>query len=314
MQVAIASGKGGTGKTTLAVNLALVVPGPVRLLDCDVEEPNAHLFLGVRIEGREPVGIPVPEVDEERCTACGACGEICQYSAIVALKTKPILFPQLCHGCGGCQRVCPTGAIREVLRPIGELEWGRRGDLLFAHGRLNVGEAMAPPVIRAVKRWGRPPASVEAGLAKTPFTQVQPAGTGGGEPRAESPAMTLIDVPPGTSCPVIEAVRGSDFVLLVTEPTPFGLHDLRLAVELVRRLDLPCGVVINRDGIGDDGVEQYCLAEEIPILQRIPDDRRVAHAYSRGEAIVEALPEYREQFSALYAALKEYDRHAHTRD
>lgn len=287
IQVAVASGKGGTGKTTVAVNLALAAPEPVRLLDCDVEEPNAHIFLQAHLEGRETVGLPVPEVDEELCTACGACGEICQYSAIVALRSKPLVFPQLCHGCGGCRRVCPTGAIREVPRPVGELEWGRRDHVDFVHGRLNIGEAMAPPVIRAVKRWG---------AGRQP-----PAGTAG---------MTLIDAPPGTSCPVIEAVRDSDYVLLVTEPTPFGLHDLRLAVAMIRRLDLPFGVIVNREGIGDARVEEFCAQEAIPILLEIPDDRRIAEAYSRGAAMVEALPEYRERFAVLYTTLKEADRHA----
>jgi MinD superfamily P-loop ATPase len=281
--VAVASGKGGTGKTTLAVNLALAAGAPVDLLDCDVEEPNADLFLGVRFDGSAPVTIPVPEVDKQRCTACGACGELCRYSAIVSLGSTPILFPQLCHGCGGCRRVCPADAIREVSRPIGEVQWGRRGAVRFAHGRLTIGEATAPPVIRAVKR---------------------------ALPQGEQPALTLIDAPPGTSCPVIEALRGADFVLLVTEPTPFGLHDLTLAVEMVRKLGLPSGVVINRDGIGDWRVATYCRAEGIPILLRIPEDRRIAQTYSRGEPVVEALPEYRERFAALHDDLRKHAEHA----
>lgn len=275
MILAVASGKGGTGKTTVAVNLALAAPGTVRLLDCDVEEPNCHIFLNPLIQTRRTVGIPVPEVDESKCTACGECGRICQYHAIVALKTAPLVFPELCHGCGGCAKVCPTGAISEVGHEIGVVETGSSGLVELVQGRLNVGHPMSPPLIRAVKRH-----CVEA-------------------------ERIIIDCPPGTSCPVISALRGSDFVVLVTEPTPFGLHDLTLAVETVRRIGIPFAVVINRADAGDGRVRRYCREERIRLLLEIRDDRRVAEAYSRGQAAVEALPEYRRVFQRLWNEIKE---------
>ena len=280
MRVSIASGKGGTGKTTVAVNLALCFPGPVQLLDCDVEEPNCAIFLKPDLVSREDAAIPVPRVDEALCTACGECGRFCRYHAIVSFKTMPLVFPELCHGCGGCARVCPTGAISERLRPIGVIEEGNAGGIHFTQGRLNVGEAMAVPVIRAVKK------------------KIQAAGT------------VILDCPPGTSCPVISAMRDSDYVLLVTEPTPFGLNDLRLAVETVRALALPFGVVINRADVGDDGVRRYCGEEDIAILLEMPDDRRIAEAYSRGVPAVEALPALRVLFQGLGARMAaEVDAH-----
>ena len=274
MIVAIASGKGGTGKTTVAVNLARCAEGSVSLLDCDVEEPNCHIFVKPEIHRREPVTVPVPVVDESKCTACGECGRICQYHAIVSLKTEPLVFPEMCHGCGGCMRVCPTKAITEVPREVGVVEIGRSGGVTFVRGVLHVGEAMAPPVIRAVKRH----------IARE--------------------GLTIIDAPPGTSCPVITSVRGSDFVVLVTEPTPFGLHDLQLAVETVRQLDLPFGVVINRSDVGDERVALYCKEEGIPVLAEIPDDRRIAEAYSRGQIAVEALPDARRYFEGLHLRIR----------
>jgi MinD superfamily P-loop ATPase len=270
--VAVASGKGGTGKTTVALALALSAPGPVRLLDCDVEAPNCHLFIKPEVHTREPLGIPTPSVDEAKCNACGECGRICQYHAIVSLKTKPLVFPELCHGCGGCAKVCPTGAITEVEREIGVVETGARDGLQFVQGRLNVGQPLSPPLVRAVKR------------------------------HASQDGLTIIDCPPGTSCPVIAALRGSDYVLLVTEPTPFGLHDLKLAVETVRQLNIPFGVVINRADAGDSRVADYCRAEGICVLLEIPDDRRIAEAYSRGQTVLEAVPEMRASFRNLLAA------------
>jgi len=279
MIIAIASGKGGTGKTTVAVNLALSAEGPVRLLDCDVEEPNAHLFLRPEITVSEPVGVPVPEVDAQKCDACGKCAAICQYNALAVVKSGVLVFPELCHGCGGCMLVCPKGAITEKSREIGVVETGRAGPVAFVGGRLRVGEAMSPPLIRAVRK-----------LAK--------------EDR-----VNLIDAPPGTSCPVITAVRGADYVALVTEPTPFGLHDLTLAVETVRKMGLPLGVVINRADVGDGRVRAYCAKERIAVLVEIPDDRRIAEAYSRGEPMVRALPAYRETFRRLWDGItKEAER------
>jgi MinD superfamily P-loop ATPase len=273
VKIAIASGKGGTGKTTVAVNLALVAADgggrEIRLLDCDVEEPNAHIFVEPGISARETVAVPVPRVDESECSACGECGKLCEYSAIVTLGGKPLVFPELCHGCGGCALVCPQEAISEVPREAGCIEIGRAGELDFIGGRLRVGEAMSPPVIRAVKRRG---------------------GPGG---------LVILDAPPGTSCPVIAAIRDCDYVILVTEPTPFGMHDLALAVETVRRLGQRFGVVVNRSDIGDDRALRYCAEQGIEVLAEIPDDRRIAEAYSRGEPMVRALPEYAQLFSGM---------------
>ncbi|MGV8079270.1 MAG: ATP-binding protein [Syntrophales bacterium] len=269
MILAIASGKGGTGKTTVAVNTARALGSEVLLLDCDVEEPNAHLFLSGRVSSADAVSIPVPQVDESLCDGCGECGSFCEYHAIVSFGTLPLVFPEMCHGCGGCTMVCPPKAIRETDRRIGVIETIQSGNITLIQGRLDVGVAMAPPLIRAVKA------------------------------RLEDGRPAILDAPPGTSCPVIAAIRDVDHVVLVTEPTPFGLHDLKLAVETVRELGIPFGVVINRVGIGDERVHVYCKEENIPVLLEIPDDRRIAEAYSRGELIVDALPEYRELFLDL---------------
>jgi MinD superfamily P-loop ATPase len=267
--LAFASGKGGTGKTTVSVNMARVLGSEVLLLDCDVEEPNDHLFLSGALREAETVGIPVPRVDESLCDGCGECGRFCEYHAIVSFGTKPLIFPELCHGCGGCAKVCPKKAIHEVNKRIGVVETMQAGNITLIHGRLDVGMAMAPPLIRAVK------ARLQSGL----------------------PA--ILDAPPGTSCPVIATLRGTDFVVLVTEPTPFGLHDLKLAVDMVRELRIPFGVVVNRVGIGDDRVHAFCRQENIAVLLEIPEDRRIAEAYSKGSLIVEALPEYRGLFQCL---------------
>ena len=276
MIVAIASGKGGTGKTTIAVNLALSLADRRPLLvDCDVEEPNAALFLKPVFEQREEVGILIPEVDFDKCTYCGRCAEVCQYHAIAVVVRKVLVFPELCHGCGSCTLNCPEGAIHEVLNVTGVIEMGHAGPISFGQGVMNVGQAMAVPIIRQLKRRTIPP------------------GT--------SRQVVILDAPPGTSCPVVESMRGADFVLLVTEPTPFGLHDLRLAVEVARdELGLPVGVVVNRDGVGNQSVDEYCAVENIPILMRIPLDRRIAAAYSESVPLVDVMPEFKEKFRELY--------------
>lgn len=272
MIISVASGKGGTGKTLVATNLALSLAREdrVQLLDCDVEEPDAHIFLKLVIKQSKPVFIPVPQVDKERCTHCGKCAEVCAYHALAVLKNRVLVFPELCHGCGACSYLCPEDAITEVGREIGVVEIGNSKGIEFVHGKLNIGEAMSPPIIREVKKYVKP--------GKT----------------------TIIDVAPGTSCPVVEAVKGSDFCLLVTEPTPFGLNDLTLAVEMVRELGVPCGVVLNRTGVGDKKVEDYCLKESIPILLQIPLDIEIARLYSQGIPLVEGMRQYRETFLKLF--------------
>jgi len=277
MRIAIASGKGGTGKTTVAVNLARILADngqTVQYLDCDVEEPNGHIFLKPTITVTEPVGIPGPVVDEEKCTGCRKCADVCQYHAIAVLK-KPLVFPELCHGCGGCTLACPERAIREEDRAIGVVETGQAERLAFIQGRLNIGEPMAPPLIRAVKK------------------------------KAIADGVAIMDAPPGTACPVVATMRDTDYVLLVTEPTPFGLHDLRLAVETIRQLGIPHGVVINRADDGDRRVHDFCAAEQIPVLLELPDDRRVAEAYSRGKLAVDTTPEWPARMRLLWDQIKE---------
>ncbi|MBW2125618.1 MAG: ATP-binding protein [Deltaproteobacteria bacterium] len=253
MIISVASGKGGTGKTTVATNLAVSLGGNIQFLDCDVEEPNAHLFLDPDIQEVKTITTPVPQVDEEKCTLCGKCAEICQFKAIVVIGETVLAFHELCHSCGGCMEVCPEKAISEVGRELGLIEKGYRDGLQFVHGRLRVGEAMSPPLIRQVRTY------------------------------QDSNRVTIIDAPPGTSC-----------------PTPFGLHDLKLAVGAVRVLGIPSGLVINRSDLGDEKVKQYAEQEGIPVLLEIPFDRKIAESYSRGELIVEVMPEWKERFVDLY--------------
>ncbi|HDQ71001.1 MAG TPA: (4Fe-4S)-binding protein [Chloroflexi bacterium] len=285
MIVTVASGKGGTGKTTVAVNLALSIGAELcsdlLFLDCDVEEPNAGLFLNPVIEERREASQMIPQVDLETCTYCGRCAEVCQYHAIAVVGEKVLIFPELCHACGSCGLSCPTGAIHEVPDVIGTIERGyaaveeENPGIEFAQGTLNVGEPMAVPIIRQLKQW-----TISSGPDDRPV---------------------ILDASPGTACPVVESMRGADFVLMVTEPTPFGLHDLRLAVEVARdELGLPVGVVINRDGVGDRGVDDYCAAESIPILMRIPLERRIAEAYSEGTPLTTIQPAYRARFVELW--------------
>ncbi len=274
MIISIASGKGGTGKTTVATNMALSLGSGVQLLDCDVEEPNSHLFIKPVLENTETFSTPVPLIDEKKCNLCGKCGEICQFKAIVMIADTVMTFDEMCHGCGGCMAVCPEEAITETTREAGIIRRGHRNGLEFIDGRLRIGEAMSPPLIKKVRSFSHPD------------------------------KITIIDAPPGTSCPVIASMKDTNFVLLVTEPTPFGLHDLELAVEAVKILDIPRGLVINRSDIGDSRVTEYAKKENLPVLMEIPFDRQIAEIYSRGDILVEVMPEWKEKFYNLYEAIK----------
>ena len=283
MIISVASGKGGTGKTTVAVNLVLSIAENckgVQFLDCDVEEPNAHIFLKPDIKSKEKAYIPVPRIDLSKCTYCGKCAKICVYNAIAIIHSKAdkkgsaLVFEQLCHGCGACIALCPEGAIQEINREIGVVEIGVCVEIEFIHGKLNIGEAMSPPLIRNVKR------------------------------HIDKNKTIIVDAPPGTSCPVVASVKGSDYCILVTEPTPFGLNDLILAVEVLRKIGIPFGVVINRADLGNDETEKYCKKENINILMRIPFKKEIAMAYSKGEPIVSAFPEYKKDFESTFKQIK----------
>ncbi|MHB8105340.1 MAG: ATP-binding protein [Dehalococcoidales bacterium] len=277
MIISVASGKGGTGKTLVSTSLALSLKDKcrVQLLDCDVEEPNDHIFLRPVITGSEAVFIPIPSVDEGKCTHCGKCAEVCAYHALVVLPKNVLIFPHLCHGCGACSYLCPEQAITEEGKEIGVIESGHADGISFIQGELNVGEVMPVPIIRKLKE------------------------------RVNHEGVSIIDVSPGTSCPVVESIKGSDFCLLVTEPTPFGLNDLILAVETVKKLGVPCGVVINRAGAGNGKVEEYCGKENIPLLLTIPLDKEIARLYSRGITLVEGMPQWKAKFTGLYDRIQE---------
>ncbi len=281
MIIAVASGKGGTGKTTVATSLAVSlaeIGKTVACLDCDVEAPNAHIFLRPVFDQEKRVRVLIPQVDDSVCSGCGRCAEVCQFHAIVVLAGKPLVFPELCHGCGSCTLNCPEDAITEIPRELGVLQSGLTPEhIRFAHGILHIGEPLVVPLISQLKGW---------------------------QDLLHSP-VTVIDAPPGASCPVVESLRGADVVLLVTEPTPFGLHDLRLAVELTRVLDIPAGIIINRDGIGDAGVEDYCRQNDLPILMRIPFERKIGAGLASGQSLVEIDPAYLSLFQDLYTQIEE---------
>lgn len=283
MQLVVTAGKGGTGKTTVAVNLALALKDEqeIQFLDCDVEEPDAHIFLKPEITEQEPVYVKRPQVDQERCDYCGRCSEACEFNAIAVIGKQVLVYDELCPGCGLCSLVCPKNAISEFDVEMGVVERGHAYGFNYLQGALTVGEPLAVPVIVQLK------------------SKIDPR------------KMVILDSPPGTSCPVIEVMHGSDFILLVTEPTPFGLHDLKLTVDVAKTLGLRMGVVINRDGVGDKGVEEYCEKEAIPILMRIPMDRRIAELYSIGTPFIEEMPEWKEQFIQLYKEVLKTCTHVH---
>jgi MinD superfamily P-loop ATPase len=273
MQIAVASGKGGTGKTTISTSLALSADRDVQYLDCDVEEPNGHIFLKPKLSSSEICSVVVPKLDESRCTACGKCKDICRYNAIVQFGKSVMTFPEMCHSCLGCFRVCEDDALLEDKRKIGLLESGMAGAIHFVHGRVRIGEAMGVPLLKAVKK------------------------------KMDPDKLVIIDAPPGTSCPFVESISGVDYVILVTEPTPFGLHDLKLAATVVKNFKIPCGVIINRSDLGDHRVQHFCEDEAIPVLLEIPFQRIIAEGYARGTNLVETVPELRNEFRDMLTKL-----------
>jgi MinD superfamily P-loop ATPase len=279
MKIAVASGKGGTGKTTVAVCLTRVLSGRVVAVDLDVEAPNLHLFLRPDITEAQATYMQVPEVDQAACTHCRQCTEICQFKAIADLGAYLLTFPEMCHGCGGCLSVCPENALRTGQRELGQIRWGDAGGVAFMEGRLRVGEAMSPPLMRAVK------SKLETLYDTTTATVV-------------------IDAPPGVSCPAVSAAMDCDMVVMVTEPTPFGLYDLELAHTAFETMALPMAVVVNRAGRGDAGVDDFCRRMGLPIVGRIPYERRIAEAYSQGRIPVDAVPELTAVFGEILTGLK----------
>jgi MinD superfamily P-loop ATPase len=287
MIVTIASGKGGTGKTTIATSLALSLAAelstPPLVLDCDVEAPNAHLYLHPNLDEKRDVSILIPRVDEAKCTYCGKCADICQYHAIAVLGKKTLVFPQLCHGCGSCTALCPEKAITEIPDRLGVMERGiADGDIVFARGVLDIGEPMAVPVIRQLKKWVVP----------------------------QHEQVVIRDAPPGTSCPVVETVRGSDYLLLVTEPTPFGLHDLKLAAQMTAELNVPAGVIINRASNAFPALETFCGEHDLPVWMRIPFERSIAEGIAQGKTLVDIDPGYMEQFIDVFKQIEQSTNHA----
>lgn len=279
MIVAVASGKGGTGKTTVTASLAVSWPGTVMAVDLDVDEPNLHLFLKPRVAETETVTLEVPEVDEARCTYCRQCAELCQFKAIAVMGKAILTFPEMCHGCGGCMAICPEGAIGVTTRELGVMERGTaREGIACLTGRLRIGEAMSPPLMRHVRSHMK----IEAGARD---------------------ADILIDAPPGVSCPAMSAVADSDVIVLVTEPTPFGFYDFTLAWEAFSPLGKPMAVVVNRAGLGDGRVYEFCREHGLPVVAEIPYRRDIAEQYSKGLVLAELDEGLKEQFAGLCRTL-----------
>jgi MinD superfamily P-loop ATPase len=279
LKISIASGKGGTGKTLVATSMAASLASPgisrVTLADCDVEEPNAYLFFPERtLLERNECSFPVPVIDELKCTNCGKCSEVCAYHALAVLPETVLLFPELCHGCGACTFICPEKAVSETTRSVGEIFQARSDGVEIIWGELRLGEARSTPLIKAVKD------------------------------RAEGETV-IVDCPPGTSCSLVEAVRGTDFCLLVTEPTPFGLHDLDIALKVLEKMNIPCGVLVNKSGTGDRKVYEYLEKRNIPLLMEIPLDRKIAELYSRGEIFAMKMPEWKAKFADMVKEIEE---------
>lgn len=288
MVITVASGKGGTGKTTIAVNLAAALSRPdtvnpsreVWLADCDVEAPNDALFLKPKIDSTLSVKWMIPEVDMQKCNLCGRCAEVCAYHAIAITGNRPIIFKDLCHACGSCTAQCPTGAISEHPEEIGTIQVGAAEKLNFIQGTLIIGYSSPTPIIREMKTW---------------LTHQKTDG-----------ALIIRDASPGTSCPVVECLRGSDFALLVTEPTPFGLHDLKLITELaLDEFHLPAGVVINKSDGEDKLITDFCAEKQLPVLLRIPLSRKIAEIYSQGQLLIDARPETQISFAQMMMKIEE---------
>lgn len=273
MIITVASGKGGTGKTFIATSLALSINEKLTFLDCDVEEPNSAIFLKPEIEGEEEAVKLVPSVDYEKCNFCAKCEAVCAYNAIVVVKDRVMIFPELCHSCGACSTLCPKNAIKEGERRIGVIRRGKREKIDFYEGVLDIGEPMATPLIRKVKK--------------------------------NKKGLTIVDCPPGTACPAIESVREGDYVLLVTEATPFGLSDLKMAVDTFIELKPNgMGVIINKSTGNDEEIEKFCTKKNIEVLMKIPLDRTIAEGYSKGRNLIEINPVYKEKIKDIYRRIK----------